>query len=307
MKQGKTQGNLRDFHLDSQSKIPSELPQAQVPQQRIKLKQSPQSPFRPLKSTTPIAEPPKSELNNKILTSSNKTPAEKASPWSLSDFSMASQDEVSLWGSWQQELQSPSISLDSEVPMAAQEQQSSLHQKRENTENQFHEEWLKHKSEVSPDIDWAVDLAQSEREAEKMGVVDYLGSQQKHEILRLRTDEFMHKLAASFRRQVELFNDARKSPAHMVQVYKVNRSKDDFMMFRNGNKLLVSGAQAGRILFGFNQFMGGPLQNAPLPTVEISAVWGPFEQLIWMYKAERVVLEDIVRYFFTEFVRLSFR
>jgi hypothetical protein len=79
------------------------------------------------------------------------------------------------------------------------------------------------------------------------------------------------------------------------------------MLFRNGVKLVVSGQRAGRIVFAFNQYLGqifAPNQN---PSLEIEAVWGAFDQLHWTHRGERLSIDDLVRYFITEFSRQSFR
>jgi len=154
---------------------------------------------------------------------------------------------------------------------------------------------------------WAVELAHAELKMERSGEVDVSAPQQRHEILRSRTNEYLLKLFESFRRDVEVFNEARRSPGQSIHVYRVSNTESDFMLFRNGVKLVVSGAKAGRVVFAFNQYLGqifGPNQS---PTLELEANFGAFDQLTWAYRGERVQIEDVCRYFLAEFVRQSFR
>lgn len=272
----------------------------------------------------PASSLSKSQNLSKIPEQQHHQPAASAqapqqNSWGLADFSMPSADDINLWGEWQQEL-APNINLRKEILAQTQElpqriqgaaasnaSVSNLNEASQDKNVELQNEWKKLNSETQGKLPWATELALAERQAERLGVVDYIGGLQKHEVLRMRTHEFLLKIHTAFREQLELFNESRHSPAHVIQLYKINNTQDDFMLFRNGAKLVVSGAQAGRILFGFNQFMGQVFQGNALPTTEISALWGPFEQLVWMYKGERVVLDDLVRYFFSEFVRQSFR
>lgn len=161
--------------------------------------------------------------------------------------------------------------------------------------------------ESSTHMPWSADLAHNERRMERTGTVDYTNQFQKQEVLRSRTREFTSLLQKHFREQVEVFNDARHSPAHQIHVYKVSKSEEDFMLYRNGVKLVVSGSRAGRVIFAFNQYLGQIYAPTQSPVLEIEAAWGPFDQLFWSYKGERVQIMDLVRYFLTEFVRQSFR
>jgi hypothetical protein len=78
-------------------------------------------------------------------------------------------------------------------------------------------------------------------------------------------------------------------------------------MYRNGVKLIVSAQRAGRISLSFNQFIAPMAQTDSHAHVELEAIWGPFDQLLWTYKGERVQLMDIVRYFISEMAFQSFR
>ncbi len=154
---------------------------------------------------------------------------------------------------------------------------------------------------------WASQLAFHERRLEKEGTVDYGLPFKRQEMLGEKTKEFGRLLQATFRKQIELFNQSRKSPAHSIHIYKISRSDEDFLIYRNGIKLIISSQRAGRITLSFNQYLAPNSRSESLGHVELEAVWGPFDQLYWSYKGERVQLMDIVRYFLSELAFQSFR
>jgi hypothetical protein len=117
----------------------------------------------------------------------------------------------------------------------------------------------------------------------------------------------MAVLRQEFARQIEIFNEARQSGAHAVHLYRITNTEHDFMLFRNSVKLVVSGQRSGRILFAFNQFLGQIYTQNQNPTFELEAQWGAFEQLLWTYRNERVQVQDIVRFFTSEFIRQSYK
>ncbi|HVJ65381.1 MAG TPA: hypothetical protein VM901_09010, partial [Bdellovibrionota bacterium] len=154
---------------------------------------------------------------------------------------------------------------------------------------------------------FSVSLALEERRMEREGVVDFSNTYRKQELLKLSTIEYAKLLQAQFRRELELFNEARRSAASSIQLYRVSKTEADFMLFRNGVKLIISAAQAGRIHFAFNQYMGQVHAPAHSPQMEIEAQWGSLDQLVWIYRGEKIEAKDLVRYFMTEFVKQSYR
>jgi len=156
-------------------------------------------------------------------------------------------------------------------------------------------------------IPWAVALALDERRMENEGVVEVSSSFRKQELLKIRTREFIQELHRGFSAQVEVFNEARRQVHAQIRVFKVSGTENDFMLFRNGVRLLVSGARAGRVSFAFNQYLGQVFAPTTPPQFELEALWGAFDQLHWTFKGERVISHDVIRYLMTEFSRQSCR
>ncbi len=163
------------------------------------------------------------------------------------------------------------------------------------------------KSETPKMQPWAVELAMDERRMEAQGTVEFTNSYQKQELLKIRTREYLQTLQEGFRQQVELFNESRRSATHAIHIYKVSKAEGDFMLFRNGVKLVVSGQRAGKIIFAFNQYLGQIFAPSQAPVIEVEASWGPFDQLFWSFKGERIQVLDLLRYFLTEFSKQSYR
>jgi hypothetical protein len=160
---------------------------------------------------------------------------------------------------------------------------------------------------ASEDDSFSVSLALEERRMEREGVVDFSNTYRKQELLKLNTVEYAKLLQAQFRREIELFNEARRSASSSIQLYRVSKTEADFMLFRNGVKLVISATQSGRVNFAFNQYMGQVHAPSHMPQMEIEAQWGSLDQLIWTYRGEKIDVKDLVRYFLTEFVKQSYR
>lgn len=319
MKSPKNPGNLRDFHIDerlpegSSFRAPSQSIRSRIPDplddwrdQDVRNTQAP-LPVTPAKPA-PVA------------------PTMAAS--SLSESHMGD----AMWSHWEQEasgaaagsfvdLSEPVTTVPaSHARRVSQPLTSNLresvpapHLSPRSAPSPLEEDTLESGAALSKEgpspgsLPWSTELAFEERRMERAGTVDYTNQYQKQEILRARTREFTALLQKTFREHVELFNESRRSPGHQIHVYKVSKTDEDFMLYRNSVKLAISGQRAGRILFAFNQYMGQIFAPTQAPVVEIEASWGPFDQLFWSYKGERVQVMDLVRYFLTEFVRQSFR
>ena len=210
------------------------------------------------------------------------------------------EEKTDFWNEWENEFKdnTPALSVN-----AASSSLEGLSSKEINNQSSVaHEE--------DPELHlepWASQLAFHERRLEKEGTVDYGLPFKRQEMLGEKTKEFGRLLQATFRKQIELFNQSRKSPAHSIHIYKISRSDEDFLIYRNGIKLIISSQRAGRITLSFNQYLAPNSRSESLGHVELEAVWGPFDQLYWSYKGERVQLMDIVRYFLSELAFQSFR
>jgi hypothetical protein len=288
MSSSKTSGNLRDFRIDNRPPTPK--PSVTAPaavQQKVKARSS------------------------------------SVTEWEQS--SETSYDAESLWKAWEEDLDTQvTPSRPNSVPQAALREPVRPAQTRETIRRepeaslqvpsvaatalpQTQQEVLEEEVQSRGPMPWAAELAHTERRMERLGEVEYSTSFKKQEMLKTQTSEFMAVLRHEFARQIETFNQARQSGAQAVHLYRITNTEQDFMLFRNGVKLVVSGQRSGRVLFAFNQFLGQIYASTQNPNFELEAQWNAFEQLVWTYRGDRVQLQDIIRFFLSEFVRQSYK
>jgi hypothetical protein len=210
-------------------------------------------------------------------------------------------EKTDFWNEWESEFKDHS-----QDPL--KDKKNSLNNSSLSTSSSEVNSTVSHEEDPELHLEpWASQLAFHERRLEKEGTVDYGLPFKRQEMLGEKTKEFGRLLQSTFRKQIEMFNQSRKSPAHAIHIYRISRSDEDFLIYRNGIKLIISSQRAGRITLSFNQYLAPNSQSESLGHVELEAVWGPFDQLYWSYKGERVQLMDIVRYFLSELAFQSFR
>lgn len=231
-----------------------------------------------------------------------KTPAQNIKPRSSSvtEWAQESKDgfeSESLWKTWEEDL-------NTQVAKPRSAPQAQLSEPVRPTQQN---EVLVEEIQSRGPMPWAAELAHTERRMERLGEVEYSTSFKKQEMLKTQTAEFMAVLRHEFARQIETFNEARQSGAQAVHLYRITNTEQDFMLFRNSVKLVISGQRSGRILFAFNQFLGQIYTSTQNPNFELEAQWNAFDQLVWTYRNDRVQLQDIIRFFLSEFVRQSYK
>lgn len=135
------------------------------------------------------------------------------------------------------------------------------------------------------------------------------------------TIDFLSELREHFTDFARTFNAYAEGGGKFqeIKVYSTAQTAADFMMFRNQIKLLVSNTAHGVIQFSFNQHVRGTLAvdgqiqgtaAAPLPPAagqvqELLAQLGPFRDVYWTFQGERVNPEQVARFYFAEFARLT--
>jgi hypothetical protein len=70
--------------------------------------------------------------------------------------------------------------------------------------------------------------------------------------------------------------------------------------------LVWQGSEVFRV-FAFNQFLGQVFNSNQNSILELQAATGSLNQIYWTHKGEKVLIEDIVRYFLSEFISQSFK
>ena len=111
-----------------------------------------------------------------------------------------------------------------------------------------------------------------------------------------------------FTRAFNSFSDAGKKFSE-IKIFNLTQGAADFMLYRNGVKLIIANTAHGVIQFSYDQHVNASLAtktdvNVPQPE-EILAQMGAFGAIRWTYRSESVESEQVAKHFFSEFVRTS--
>ncbi len=166
------------------------------------------------------------------------------------------------------------------------------------------------KQSPSKDAHWLKRLVENESELLRTGSGDFVSHQDHRKVVEEATLEFMQLLKEEFLECVDLFNSYRGG-SHLpnsVKIFNISNTQADFIIFRNTLKLVISNPALGVINFSFvnraNTFTKAPVKSKK-EGYDLIAQLYPFNDLAWTFHGERVNVEAVVRYLFTEFVKSS--
>jgi hypothetical protein len=168
---------------------------------------------------------------------------------------------------------------------------------------------------ITERLEWIRDLVKSEERMEETGVVDMSIGYDNDQILSIETLRLLQQLKNELIDTSNSFNDLKTSPLGRIKIYGIAKTQADFMLFRNGYKMIFSLKEPGVISIRFN-FLG-PNQYLPsqIPTAQsaaqlmeehsIIAKRGPFKELMWTFQDQKIDFVAMVRYHLTLFIRES--
>ena len=169
-------------------------------------------------------------------------------------------------------------------------------------------------------ISWIKDLVKAEQQMEESGLVDMSFGFDPERVLVTETIQFLLALKTEFVDSSSTFNELKPSALGRIKIYGIAKTHADFMLFRNGYKMIFAMKAPGQISVRFNFIgtnyiptpgsnnndMGASNANANVMEENIvEARWAAFEELVWMYKGQNVKLEFMVRHYMTQFIRES--
>jgi hypothetical protein len=163
------------------------------------------------------------------------------------------------------------------------------------------------------DFDWVKELVETERRMEESGIIDLSPQQDEARDLQLRTNEFLRFIKETFVDYTTAFNNFKNSTLGSIKIYGISNTVADFMLFRNGYKLIFSATQPGQISISYQTQTGsflpnpGQIQQSPMSSSEESlmANYGAFGELSWTYRGAPVNPEPLVRHYLSRFIRES--
>lgn len=154
---------------------------------------------------------------------------------------------------------------------------------------------------------WIRNLVISEKTMEEQGLVNLgdiaVGISPEEE-----TVDFLKDLKLTFLEATSSFNELKNSPDTRIKTYGIANTTADFMLFRNGYKMIFSANKAGhiRIYCQYQQKKHSESLQPNHQEVHITAQQGAFgETLVWTYQDKEVSQDTLVRYFLSRFAKDS--
>jgi len=162
---------------------------------------------------------------------------------------------------------------------------------------------------------WIRELVSADEQIEKSVMIDMNLGLDTQRILVNDTIQFLLRLKTDFAETAATFNELKPTALGRIKVYGIAKTHADFMLFRNGYKMIFSVKNAGLISMRFhyvgNLAIPQPTQKEQVTIVMdeelIEAKWGAFEEVLWTYKGQSFKPEYLVRHYLTHFIKESAR
>jgi len=163
---------------------------------------------------------------------------------------------------------------------------------------------------------WIRELVAADEQIEKSVMIDMNLGLDTQRILVNESIQFLLKLKNEFAECAAGFNELKPSVLGRIKIYGIAKTHSDFMIFRNGYKMIFSIKAAGVISIRFH-FVGNmaiPQPNGSNEKVTIvmdeqllEAKWGAFEEVLWTFKTQSFQIPFLVRHYLTMFIKDSSR
>ena len=159
------------------------------------------------------------------------------------------------------------------------------------------------------DQNWIKTLVQQESQMENSGQVYMHPNAVDPEDLTEHTLEFLKQLRLAFTHSVSFFNQL-KGYAGSIRIYGITGTDGDFMLFRNGYKLIFSMKDPGLIRIYFasaqNNLPGQDISTHKTADY-LKGSWGAFGELKWTHNNNPIRIDFMTRHYMTYFVKHSIR
>lgn len=162
---------------------------------------------------------------------------------------------------------------------------------------------------------WIRELVSADEQIEKSVMIDMNLGLDTQRILVNETIQFLLRLKTDFAETAAVFNELKPTALGRIKVYGIAKTHADFMLFRNGYKMIFSVKNAGLISMRFhyvgNLAIPQPTQKEQVTIVTdeelIEAKWGAFVEVLWSFKGLSFKSEYLVRHYMTMFIKESSR
>ena len=162
---------------------------------------------------------------------------------------------------------------------------------------------------------WIRELVAADEQIEKSVMIDMNLGLDTQRILVSETVAFLLRLKTDFAESAAGFNELKPTALGRIKIYGIAKTHADFMLFRNGYKMIFAIKNAGLLGIRFhyigNLAIPQPNQKDNMTIVMdeelLEAKWGAFEEVIWNYKGMSFKPEYLVRHYMTNFIKESSR
>jgi hypothetical protein len=167
---------------------------------------------------------------------------------------------------------------------------------------------------------WLHDLAKAEIHPDAEKLLQLGRSFDPQQLVEESTINFLTELRECFNEYARVLNAYSESGTKFqdVKIYSVAQTAADFMLFRNQVKLIFSNSAHGVIQIAFAQHVRGALavngqdsasssSQAPLSeqSQDLLVQVGPFRDVFWTFHGEKVTPEQVSKFYFAEFVKVT--
>lgn len=162
---------------------------------------------------------------------------------------------------------------------------------------------------------WIRELVSADEQIEKSVMIDMNLGLDTQRILINDTIQFLLRLKTDFAETAAVFNELKPTALGRIKVYGIAKTHADFMLFRNGYKMIFSVKNAGLISMRFH-YVGNLAIPQPTQKEQVTIVmdeelfegkWGAFEEVVWSFKGLSFKPEYLVRHYMTMFIKESSR
>jgi hypothetical protein len=156
---------------------------------------------------------------------------------------------------------------------------------------------------------WIHEIARSEASPEAEALQFINRAQAPAQAIEESTVDFLTDLRADFQEYVRIFNSLSEGGKRFaeIKIFNLTQGAADFMLYRNGIKLIVANTTQGVIQIAYDKHVvaGGSSDLSTPQSEELLAHLGAFGSVYWMYRSERVESEQTSKHFFAEFTRIT--
>ncbi|MBL7716897.1 MAG: hypothetical protein JNL01_15640 [Bdellovibrionales bacterium] len=164
---------------------------------------------------------------------------------------------------------------------------------------------------------WIHELARGEIHPEAESLLNLGKSFDPQQLIEESTIEFLNALREQFQNYAKVFNSYSEGSTKFqeIKVYQLAQSPADFMIYRNQIKLVISNVAHGVINLTFAQHNRSSVaingQNTAVSTPQLQPAQdllvqvGAFRDIRWTFQGEKVLPEQIAKFYFAEFVKAT--